>query len=798
MSLSGELRESFRSLWRSPALTVAALLLLGIGLGAGIAVVSAAERLLLRPLPFREPSRLVTLWRSDHGGNLFGFPYLDYLALEEDSTTLAATAGYVSGSEIAFRLSSEESAAAERVQGAFVTPSFFEVLGVPAVVGRSSPPSDAADRNVAFVAEGLWRRRFAADPGIVGRSVDLGGRPLEVIGIIPAGAAFPPQAEVWVPDPSAAADLLGLGLPVSYDLRVIARLATGTEPASAATEMASRFRDTSFGEAGDGPGIVVVPLHEHLERRIRPLLTLLALAATALLLIVCANLALLLLVRAGLRWREWALRIALGAPRRRLFARALLESLALAFGGGAAGLGVAALSLRALSIRLPEGIVGGPLALDPLVVAFALVLTLASGVLSGVGPAMAVAHLEPARILAATLPTASRGRDRRGLRRSLVTAEVAIGVLLVFSALLLVANLLRIQHRELGFARPEELVHWKLRLLNREATNPASQEVAYRQILEGMSRVPGTTSVGAIDALPVTGGGFESMILFEGAAGPGDSPPSVLCSFVMGDYFRTLEIPILEGRRWEPGETSVALVDTIFVRRFFPRGGALGRRISVQGRWYTVIGTVGSVRHDGYRGELTPQVYLSYSESPFAWPFLHLIARAPLGTRDALLAMDRLASDLPIFEVVEPPSRVIDLLRESVGRERFAAWVVSGFAALAALLALIGVFAVTSLLIVERTRELAIRFALGATPLSLARLVSLEGLAMISVGLLLGLSGALASLGLFRRLFADIEGDPMALVIAPLVMALGSSAAIVFAALRHRRRSVLAALAPDA
>jgi putative ABC transport system permease protein len=266
----------------------------------------------------------------------------------------------------------------------------------------------------------------------------------------------------------------------------------------------------------------------------------------------------------------------------------------------------------------------------------------------------------------------------------------------------------------------------------------------------------------------------------------------------MGDYFRTLEIPILEGRRWEPGETSVALVDTIFVRRFFPRGGALGRRISVQGRWYTVIGTVGSVRHDGYRGELTPQVYLSYSESPFAWPFLHLIARAPLGTRDALLAMDRLASDLPIFEVVEPPSRVIDLLRESVGRERFAAWVVSGFAALAALLALIGVFAVTSLLIVERTRELAIRFALGATPLSLARLVSLEGLAMISVGLLLGLSGALASLGLFRRLFADIEGDPMALVIAPLVMALGSSAAIVFAALRHRRRSVLAALAPDA
>lgn len=798
MSLAGELRESFRSLRHSPASSIAALLLLGIGLGAGIAVVSAAERLLFRTLPFNEPSQLVTLWRSDRSGNLYGWQYLDYLELAEAGTTLTATAGYVAGSEIGFRWSAEEEGATERVGAAFVTPGFFEVLGVRAVIGRTSPASGAADRSVALLAEGLWRRRFAADPDLVGRSVDLGGHPLEVIGIVPAGAGFPSQVEVWVPDPLAAADLLRLSLPVSYDLRIVARLAAGTEPAAAAAELSARFGDAAFGQTGEAPTIVVVPLHEHLGRPVKPFLVLLTLAATALLLIVCANLALLLLVRAGRRWREWALRIALGAPRGRLFARVLLESFALALGGAAIGLGLAALALRALSLRLPEGPVGGPLSLDPPAVAFAVALALASGVLSGVGPAVAVVHLQPARILAASVPTASRGRDRRLFRRSLLIAEVAIGVLLVFGALLLVTNLLRLQHRELGFARPGEIVHWKLRLLAPEATNPVSQAVAYRQVLEAMRRVPGTTSVGAIDALPVTGGGFESIVLLGGAAAPAAPLPSVLCSFLLGDYLRTLEVPLREGRTWTNGETSVALVDETFSRRFFPGGGALGERISVQGRWYTVIGVVGAVRRDGYRGALTPQVYLPYVESPFAWPFLHLVARAPGEARDVRLAMDRLAEDLPVFEVVEPPTTVLDLLRESIRRERFAAWVVGGFAAMASVLALIGVFAVTSLLLVERAREIAIHFALGATPWSLVRLVSAEALTTTSFGLVLGLGGAVAALRLLRRLFPDLQSEPLALVIAPLVMALGSAAAIAAACLRYRRRNVVAVLTPDA
>ncbi|MEP6993815.1 MAG: ABC transporter permease [Acidobacteriota bacterium] len=780
-----DVRYALRGLRKSPAFTATAVATLALAIGANTAIFSVVRGVLLRPLPFAHPETLVRLGEKDKDGNASNTGYATFVDWRERSRSFD---GLAVMSDWMPKIAAGGGAPARRLEGVRVSDGFFRLLGVRPALGRDFLPSEnvPANRHVVILSDGLWRRQFAADPSISGKTIRLGDTPYLVAGVLPRDfeSVFSSDqskpAEIWAP----------LGYDVTQSsacrtcrhLRAIGRRRSDVPLARARAEMNTlsvallREHPTEYPAAG----VIVTPFSTSLTARARPLLLTLLGAVGLVLLIACANVASLLLSRAGRRRKEIAVRTAIGASRSRIAAMFLVEALVLALLGGAIGLLAAGWTLQTLVGLAPASLPRlSSVRLESAVLFFTLGLTLLTGLLFGIAPAIRMSRLHP-EVALREAAGGSVGRRSHRFGGALVVFDVALALVLLSGALLLVKSTSRLLRVQPGF-RSSGLLTMEVDVSGARYKEDPAVVAFWDRVLERVAVLPGVTDSGLVSQLPL-GGNFDGYgIHAQDKPSPNpDTDPSADRYAVSAAYLRTMGIPILRGRGFDATDRAdaplVVLVNGALARRIWPGEEPVGKRVQVggtDGPWRTVVGLVGSVRHTGLDAPETPQIYLPRTQ--FVDGFMVLVVKAADPTalagpvRAAIAAID---PDQPITRV-QTMDRVI---ADSAAPRRFSAGLLAAFAGLAILLASVGIFGVISAFVGQRTREIGIRLALGASRPSILRLVSSRTLGLTLTGVAIGL---LASLGLSRGLASQLfEVRPH----DPLVLA-AASAAIVAVAL---------------
>jgi putative ABC transport system permease protein len=803
-SLLHDLRFALRALRRSPGLTAAAVAALGLGVGATAAVYSVVDAVLLEPLPYPEPGELVVLIDSNPEA---GFPRFstappDFADWRRQARSFETLAAFTRANLTLDAPGSEP----ERVAGAAVTHGFFEALGVEPAHGRAFRPEEdrLGGESVAVLGEGLWRRRFGADPGIVGRGITIGGEPRRVVGVMPAGFEFPTEVELWLP----LALVIGDEQRGSHWLAVLGRLREGTGLEAAQTEMTAIAAGLAeaYPATNEGWTVRLHRLHDLLVEDVRPALRVLTAAVVAILLIVCANVANLLLVRTARRERELAVRGALGAGRGRLLRQLVTETVVLSLAGGLLGLVLGVPGTRALVALNAEGIprVDG-IGLDLSVFLIALGAAMAAGLAAGLVPGLQAARRDLVGALKEGTAGAGEGRRARLLRQGLVVAEVAVAVVLLVVAGLLVRSLLAIQGTSPGF-EPRGALTAEVSLPEATYPDDAGRARFYRSLVERLEALPGVEVAGAGFPLPLAGSGYYLDFAIEGRpAPPPQEAPNAAIRFVTPGYVEALEVPLLAGRTITGADREesrpVALVNRAMARQLWPDESPLGARLRIgasdpaggDGDWLEVVGVVGEVRHFDLTVEPGFEIYVPMAQRPFETAGLVLRmegdprALAPR-VRDAVRAVD---PSLPVYRV----RTLEEVVAASLAERRFGAALLGVFAALALVLACLGVYGVLSYGVAQRTRELGLRLALGAPRRGVLRLVLWQGLRLVLIGVAVGLAGAAAASRLLRGLLYEVgAADPLTYAAVPAVLAVVALAAVWLPALRATRVEPVVAL----
>jgi putative ABC transport system permease protein len=777
-SLLQDLRFALRGLRRSPGFTAAAVLCLALGIGANTAVFTLLDSILLQPLPFEDPDRIVMVWGQMLAENQPRMPAsgAEFLDVRDQASSLSAVAAVVTRY---LNLTGQE--VPERLVAARVSASLFPLLGAEAEIGRTFLPEEDRFGNEKFVllSHGLWRRRFGADPEILGRKLILSDEPFTVVGVMPADFELKVGAfdhELWIP---IAINFENLPPRDARGLDLVARLAPGVTLERAQAEMdvlASRFQREypDVYPAESGWGLHLVPLREQIAGPFRPVLVLLMGAVALVLLIACVNVANLLLARATARGKEVGIRAALGASRGGLMRQFLTESVLLALLGGAAGLLLAFLAIRAVVAFEPADIPRlSEVGIDGSVLGFTLLVAVGTGLLFGLAPAWGAFRpdLQAALKEGGKSSTQSGGSAR--LRAALVVAEVAVALVVLVGAGLLVRSFWRLQQVDLGFETGNLLTLQLYLSPTKYPTGP--QQVGYGQrLLERLEQVPGVRTAGAVTGLPLSEVQFMIDGVVEGHASErGETRPVLDWRPVTPGYFEAMGIPQVRGRDFSGLDHAeappVVVVDESLVRRFWPGQDPIGKRLTLKtGRpgeevRRTVVGVVGHVKSLGLEGEDREQVYTPLAQTPF--PFFSVVLRTDAGplsvaapARQAIWAVD---PDQPV-DKVEPMERLVQ--GSSAGR-RFYATLLAGFAGVALLLAGVGVYGVMAYSVAQRHHEIGVRMALGARPADVVKLVVARGLALGGLGLA---AGAVLSLGSGRwveaLLFEVGATDPATLV----------------------------------
>lgn len=775
--LLGDLRYAIRTFLRTPAFTLAAVFMLALGIGASSAMFSVINAVLLRPLPYPDSDRLVSVAQTGSGpfsSGVVGHP--TFFAWRRGSRSFSDLAAYTG-----FQANLVSPAGPEEAAGARVSSAFFAALGARPMLGRAFSASEEGPGGpgIVVLGEGLWRRAFGGDSGVLGQVLRLDGTPYTVIGVMPASFQFPRSAEYWVP--------LGLAevAPANGMVRfvnVLGRLKPGVSLAQARADLTTLLRasDLERPPVERGAQATVVSLHEHLYGSGRPALLVLAGAVGFLLLVACANVAGLLLARGAAREREFAIRAALGAGRWRIGRQLIVESVLLAFAGGAAGLLVPAWGIGLFAALAPQAVAAtGGIHVDVVVLAATAGCALITGVLFGLAPALAASRMGLADSLKSGAPQS--GARHGGLRRVLVAAELAMALVLLAGAGLLTRSFLRFIAIDPGF-RPDHVLAVTLHLPGAKYPSAEARAAFFRQLVERAGTLPGVRSTALAAALPLYG------FVMLGPVGIGDAAPEVdpstMAAFnaVTPDYFRTLGVSLVGGRSFSDadvrGAQPVAVINQAFARARFHGSDPIGARLFLRGyaqEHPVIVGVVADVRQVGDNVEATPEVFLPLSQSGDAPNFLALgTVGDPLALAGAVRqAVLRLDPEQPVSEV----SDLRQVMEESAAPRRLRAMLLGTFAGVALLLAALGLFGVMAYLVAQRTREIGVRMALGAERGDVLRLVVLEGLRLVGLGMVIGLGSALALTRALGGLLFRVGATDLVTFVA-VTLAMGSVALV--------------------
>jgi putative ABC transport system permease protein len=755
-----DLRYGVRVLLKQRGYTLIAVLTLALGIGANTALFSVVNAVLLRPLPYEQPERLTVLYETNPqlGRDQMGVSYPNFTDWRAQSQSFEQLAAFRTGGMIL-----TGKGESERVQAAVVSADLFPLLRVKPLRGRSflseeDKPGGAA---VVVVSHGFWQRRFGGDERLVGQQVLLDGKGRTVIGVLPPSFAFPDeQTEVWLALGTLADQMQNRAV---HTLVALGRLKPGVELRQAQTELAAiaqRVQQQS-PEADPGHGVNVLNSYESLTKEARSPLLILQVAVGFLLLIACANVANLLLARSEARQKEIAIRTALGASRWRVVRQLLTESLLLAIVGGAAGLLLAAWGVEALAGNLPKDLPrANEVSLDRTVLAFTAALSVLTGLIFGVVPALLAA--KPA--VNETLKEggkSSAGGSRGRVRNALIVSEVALSLALLVGAGLLVKSFWQVMQVNPGF-QADHLLTMNVALLGEKYQADASVISFFRELPARLGAVPGVKSVSAVSSLPISGGDGNGNLTIEGQSFPPAQVPAASFRRILPNYFSALGIPLKQGREFndqDTGAEKVVIINEGMARRFWPNGDAIGKRIKVgppeREPWLTIVGVAGDVKNIGLEADARLATYEPHAQRP--WSTMNLAIRTeaePLSVAAAIRSALRTADkDLLIRNV----STMDERIRLSVVPRRFNLLLLVSFGVLALLLSAIGVYGVTSYAVTQRTHEIGVRMALGAQSRDVLRLVVGQGVKLALCGAGIGLLAAFILTRWMKELLFEVK-----------------------------------------
>lgn len=784
------LKYAARGLRRQPTFLAVALLTLSLGIGATTAIFSVIKAVVLNPLPYAAPERLVVLWEVNPEGNLDRVSVPTFGDWKTEARTLSSVAAY---RQVDFTYAG--SGDPMNVRGVRATPDLFTVLRAEAALGRTFTAGEAvvgADR-VAVLSHGFWSRVLGGNPAVIGTTIQLDAVPFTVAGVMPAGFEFPTasNADVWTPLAFDPKDIHGASRR-ARSLTVVGRLADGASAASAQDELGvlGRRIAAAYPDSNDKWSARVVAAHDQLVAAARPALLVLMGAVGFLLLIVCANMANLLLARLSTRRREIAVRGALGAGRWEVARPILAEAVLLAVGGGALGLLVAVGGLRLLR-SLPESQLPrmDRLTLDGGVLAFTTVVSLAVALLFGILPALRAARDLRSQMHESSGSTGSPFASR--VLSALVVAEVALALVLLVGAGLMTRSFQRLLQVSPGFDGTNVLAARVLLPTTKYRDRPTLARF-YDDVIERLRRAPGVRAASAVSALPLQNVGAASSLPFtvEGQPPPRGEDPMTEVRIVAPGYFETMRIRLVEGRYLDDRDAEVgprtSLINETMARRYFPGVSPIGRTIQNPHGKSEVVGVVGDVRNEGLESEPKKQVYLPMRQSPSAG--MAIVARTTGDPADLAMTLQRVIWDVdpqqPIYEL----STANQLLARAVFLPRLSTTLLALFAVAALLLAVLGIYGVLSYSVNERAREIGLRLALGASARDTVGLVLRRSVALVAVGGLVGLGAAsLLARSLAGILFGIGPFDVASFAAALAVLLVAGVLASVLPALRTTR-----------